>query len=59
MEILEIVFIVLMVMAAVYTIFNIKDFFKSWYKWAILLFKGIWNLIKWTWSKIIGIFKRG
>lgn len=59
MEILKIIFFVFVTMAAVYTIFNIKDFFISWYKWILLLFKGIWNLIKWLWSKIISLFKKG
>jgi len=58
MKYLEITFMVILVMAAVYVIFNFKDFLKSWGAWTLILVKGIWNGIRWAWKKIIGIFKK-
>ena len=59
MYILELIFQIIGVMAIIYVIFNFKDFLKSWGAWILLLIKGIWNGIKWTWDKIISIFKKG
>ena len=56
---LNLLFQILGIMAIIYVIFNIKDFFKSWGNWILLLIKGIWKGIKWLWDKIISIFKRG
>lgn len=55
---LNLLFQILGVMAIIYVIFNIKDFFKSWGAWILLLIKGIWKGIKWLWNKIISIFKK-
>lgn len=59
MKILETIFTVFVMMAAIYAILNIKDFIQSWYKWVILLIGEIWNLFKWVWNKIISLFKKG
>ena len=59
MNILEYIFQIIGAMAMIYVIFNFMDFLKSWASWILLLGKGIWNLIKWGWEKIIGIFKKG
>ncbi|MBA7554421.1 hypothetical protein ES705_47041 [subsurface metagenome] len=56
---LNLLFQILGIMAIIYVIFNIKDFFKSWGVWILLLIKGIWKGIKWLWDKIISIFKKG
>lgn len=58
MNYLEFIFMVILVMTAIYAIFNYKDFLKSWGAWILLLIKGIWNGIKWAWNKIISIFKK-
>jgi Na+/H+ antiporter NhaD/arsenite permease-like protein len=50
---------ILLAMAAVYAIFNIKDFFKSWAAWIWLLIKGTGKTLLWIINKIIGIFKKG
>ena len=59
MDILEFVFQIIGAMAIIYVIFNFIDFLKSWASWILLLGRGIWNLIKWGWGKITGIFKKG
>lgn len=59
MKYLEIAFMILLVMAAVYTIFNLGDFITSWYKWTIAVAKGMGKIIVWLWEKIINIFKKG
>jgi Na+/H+ antiporter NhaD/arsenite permease-like protein len=56
---LKILFMILLAMAAVYAIFNIKDFFKSWAAWIWLLIKGTGKTLLWIINKIIGIFKKG
>lgn len=58
MDILELIFQIIGAAAIIYVIFNLKDFFKSWACWILLLGKGIWDGIKWGWKKIIGIFRK-
>lgn len=58
MDILELIYQIIGAAAIIYVIFNLKDFFKSWASWILLLGKGIWNGIKWIGKKIIGIFKK-
>ena len=55
---LKFIYMLFGVMAIIYCIFNIKDFFKSWASWGWLLAKGIGNLIKKIFLWIISIFKK-
>ena len=59
MKYLEFLYMVVGAMAVIYVVFNFKDFLKSWGAWILILAKGIWNVIRWIWKKIIGIFKKG
>ena len=56
---LKFAYMLILAMAIIYAIFNIKDFFKSWASWAWLLIKGIGNLIKKGFVWAIGLFKKG
>jgi len=54
---LKFAYMLLAAMAIIYVIFNIKDFFKSWLTWIVLLLKGIWGLLVKLWKWVIGLFK--
>jgi len=58
MDILELIYQIIGAAAIIYVIFNLKDFFKSWASWILLLGKGIWNGIKWVGKKIMSIFRK-
>ena len=55
---LKFAYMLISTMAIIYVIFNIKDFFKTWGAWILMLAKGIWTIIVSLWGWVIGLFKR-
>lgn len=53
MQYLEYIFMFLLVMAAIYAIFNIKDFLITWWRWINLVGAGIWRIIKGLWEMMM------
>jgi len=54
MNYLEIIFMAILSMAAIYVIFNLADFIMTWWRWIKRAGQGIWDLIKWLWKVIKG-----
>lgn len=54
MRYLGYIFMLFLVTAAVYAVFNIKDFLITWWRWIKSVGAGGWILIKKLWEMMMG-----